>query len=175
MITPDDDLDMNSDRDVERVLRRRLESLVTTPPEPSPALAELLRDGFDAVSLPRVRRRRRWLLAFPITVALLGGTVGAASANVLPDAVQGVVSDTVGTLTPLDLPKPHKSKPGHEPAVPAVPGVPGHPVLPTLPPPAQVAPRATPTHPGPGRHGGPTQLPTPAHRPTDVPRGHATR
>jgi hypothetical protein len=185
---------VNTDREAEALLRRRLEALLTVAPPPSAALAEVLRTGItpEAVSLPRVRSRRRWLVAAPLTVALLGGTVGAASANVLPDAVQGVVADTVGTLTPLDLPKP-----GHQP----------HPAKPQLPAPAQLAPRATPhatlptqaaqpiappstTDGRPGLHRGESTHPPVPHpvdqngvvehptpRPTDLPAGgdHATR
>jgi hypothetical protein len=103
-------------REAETMLRKQLEALVTSSPAPSPALAELLSTGVVPevpTALPR-RRKRRWLLALPLTVAVLGGTVGAASANVLPAPVQGVVSDTVGTFTPLHLPKKaHKPKPPH--------------------------------------------------------------
>ncbi len=117
-----------SDREADALLRgpelaglvSDLQAMATQAPQPSPALAAVLAAGIvpDATAtavLPRLVRRRRWLVALPITGAVLGGTLGAASANVLPDGAQRVVSDTVSSITPIRLPKPDEPKPAPEP------------------------------------------------------------
>jgi hypothetical protein len=93
-------------------------------PTPSAALADLLEHGLepDTAQLPTLLTpaRRRWLLPIPLaaaTLAAAGGLFGAATANALPAPAQRIVSDTVGTLTPLHLPKPaSKPKPAVSPA-----------------------------------------------------------
>lgn len=93
-------------------------------PVPSAALAELLVDGLvpDTALLPTLPRqaRRPRLLPIPLAagaLAVAGGLFGAATANALPPPAQRIVSDTVGTLTPLHLPRPaSKPKPAVRPA-----------------------------------------------------------
>jgi uncharacterized membrane protein YgcG len=99
-----------------------LQNLADQPaPAPSRALAAMLEGGFvpDATLPPitfPVRRKSRWLVSVPLAFAVVGGTVGAASANVLPDPAQRLVSDTVSSITPIHLPKPatkpHPRSPG---------------------------------------------------------------
>jgi hypothetical protein len=114
-----------------------LQSLADQPvPAPSRALAAMLEDGLvPDTTLPPVvfpvRRKRRWLVSIPLAFVVVGGTVGAASANALPDQAQRLVSDTVSSITPIHLPKPaHRRAPaparGHAPtpAVSAQPAVP---------------------------------------------------
>jgi hypothetical protein len=107
-----------------------LQSLADQPaPAPSRALAAMLEDGLvPDTTLPPVvfpvRRKRRWLVSIPLAFVVVGGTVGAASANALPDQAQRLVSDTVSSITPIHLPKPaHRRAPapgrGHAPT-PAV-------------------------------------------------------
>ncbi|MCW2706355.1 MAG: hypothetical protein JWM22_197 [Frankiales bacterium] len=114
-----------------------LQSLADQPvPAPSRALAALLEDGLvpDTTLLPvlfPVRRKRRWLVSIPLAFVVVGGTVGAASANALPDQAQRLVSDTVSSITPIHLPKPaHRRAPaparGHAPT----PAVSAQPVVP---------------------------------------------
>ncbi|MCU1601366.1 MAG: hypothetical protein JWO22_2075, partial [Frankiales bacterium] len=118
-----------SDRDADALLRgpelagfvADLQAMATEIPAASPSLASMLADGLvpDATAtavLPVVRARKRWLVALPLTGLILAGTLGAASANVLPDGAQKVVSDTVSSITPIHLPKPAlKAKPTPEP------------------------------------------------------------
>jgi uncharacterized membrane protein YgcG len=99
-----------------------LQSLADQPaPAPSSALAAMLEDGLvPDTTLPPVvfpvRRKRRWLVSIPLAFAVVGGTVGAASANALPDQAQRLVSDTVSSIIPVHLPKPatepHPRTPG---------------------------------------------------------------
>ena len=171
-----------SEREMDALLRGPLagfvadvEALAGPAPTPSAALAALLDEGLVpdptlVPTLPRVPRRRAWLVPVPLAV-LLAGTLGAASANALPAPAQRIVSDTVSSFTPIHLPKPAHGKPVGPPDVrPAVPGV-----RPTLPAPAvsHRAPQAT-AHPSPHpsphashrgrpaapRHGRPTTTPT---------------
>jgi hypothetical protein len=103
-----------------------LQSLADQPvPAPSRALAAMLEDGLvPDTTLPPVlfpvRRKRRWLVSIPLAFVVVAGTVGAASANALPDQAQRLVSDTVSSITPIHLPKPaHRRAPaparGHAP------------------------------------------------------------
>jgi len=194
-----DDRDMKrrmSEREQDALLRgplagfvSELESLASDVPAPSPALYALLQEGLEpdpamVPALPRVRHRRAWLVPVPLTALVLAGTVGAASADVLPDSAQRVVSDTVASFTPIHFPKP-AAKQHHKPVVTptedpetAVPRATGRPT--SLPEPAlsHRAPEAT-AHPTPhstGSHRGrpeephrgrPSLTPSPAPEATD--------
>lgn len=158
MITPDDDSDVlrrMTDREMDALLRgplagfvSDLEALATAVPAPSAALAELLEQGLvpDTTLTPALPRRprRAWLVAVPVAALVLGGTVGAASANVLPDEAQRAVSDVVSSITPIHLPRPvDKPRPTVAPTDrPSEDPVPGLGAQPNLPP-AAVSHRAT--------------------------------
>jgi hypothetical protein len=145
----DDDRDVRrplSDRDADAVLRGHavageegltsfvsdLQSLADdAAPAPSAALAAMFDGGLvpdltASPTLPPAPRRRWWLVPIPLTVVLVGATMGAAGANALPGPAQRVVSDTVASISPIHLPKPKvhpapKAKPSPTPAV-----APGH-------------------------------------------------
>lgn len=124
----------------ERALSSFLDALRATAEEPAPAPSAELAALLETDELTR-RRRSRWLLAAPLAVAMVGGTVGAAAANVLPAPVQRVVEHTVPGLTHT---RPRPAPPAVTPTV-----TPAHapaplPPLPSLPPTAQ-APQHRPT------------------------------
>lgn len=130
-----------SDRTADRLVRgfpvpeeRELTELVTAltalvpeePPAPSQRLAALLEQGPPASTVGVVPNyapaRRRGLLLRRLTLAAtaaLGLVLAAASTNALPDPAQEVVSDVVGFVTPLDLPKPQPPRP--TPSTPSTP------------------------------------------------------
>lgn len=96
------------------------------PPAPSPRLAALLEQGPPATTVGLVpqyaRAPRPGLLLRRLTLAAtaaLGLVLAAASTNALPDPAQEVVSDVVGFVTPLDLPKPRAPRPA--PSTPSTP------------------------------------------------------
>lgn len=134
------------------LLLSQLRAMGTVAPEPSAALAAMLRDGIPPAAavappvLEAARRRRRVaaVAGMSLAVKLLAGTgvavaaVGtAAGAGVLPEPVRDGVSSVVRTLTPFD---PDGGEQAPRPAGPA-PVQPARPTLPTAAPvPAPAAP-----------------------------------
>jgi hypothetical protein len=77
-------------------------------PTPSDALAAMLANGVTPVAGPAVvpaRRNRRPVQVAAVIGAALGLVVSAGAANALPGPVQNGVSDVVGWVTPVDLPR----------------------------------------------------------------------
>jgi hypothetical protein len=79
-----------------------------TTPVASDALAAMLADGVTPIAGPAVvpaRRSRRPVQVAAAVGAALGLVVSAGAANALPGPVQNGVSDVVGWVTPVDLPR----------------------------------------------------------------------
>jgi hypothetical protein len=97
-------------------------ALPSASPAPSDQLAAMLESGIPAGSMllgeaavlgialhrrPAVSwRMSRWGWAAMAVAAATAGVLGAAAANTLPSPAQTAVSDVVGWVTPLHLPKP---------------------------------------------------------------------
>jgi hypothetical protein len=85
-----------------------LQSLAHEPPRPSPELSVLLAQGIATplVATPPRPSFRVGVTLGAVILTVSGGTIGAASANVLPPRAQRAVADAVQAVTPLHLPRP---------------------------------------------------------------------
>lgn len=101
-----------------------LNALAQVAPTPSPALAAMLEDGFTPAAVPApapaVRRRAlvssSWARGALVGALALTGMVSAAAANLLPGPAQNAVSDVVGWVTPVDLPRADEHVPAPAPS-----------------------------------------------------------
>jgi hypothetical protein len=150
------------------LLVSQLRSMSSAAPQPSAALAAVLRNGFTpaaSAAAPAVPEGSRWgrrvagLAGMSLAVKVLVGTgvalaaVGtAAGAGMLPDPVRDRVGSVVRTLTPFELDSTNPT-PTPTPSTPVHP-VPAQPTPPALPTPAPME--------APVRGTAPQELPTAA-------------
>ena len=99
--------------DVALVLRGVRALVPTDVPTPNAALAAMLADGFTPApsvivrgGRPDRRRLRSAAIVTGVVATMMGGLVGAAAANVLPDTLQRAVARAVEAVSPLHLPRP---------------------------------------------------------------------
>lgn len=96
------------------VILRDVRALVPNAvPTPNAALAAMLADGFTPApsvivrgGRPERRRLRSAAIVTGVVATMMGGLVGAAAANVLPDTLQRAVARAVEAVSPLHLPRP---------------------------------------------------------------------
>jgi len=118
---------------------------------PPPPVGDELAALF-AGAVPIARNGRKAAVIALVSAAVLGGTVGTAAANSLPDPAQRFVAGVVRTLTPFDLPTPADDSKATRPT----------PVVPT--PDDQTGPTQAPVLSHPSAH---AAQPTPEHESGD--------